>query len=142
VTISLNVADPNLNPTRIIWEASGQEPAFGGQSYTFNPGPAGAYWVEAEVQWPDGRRAFATNAIVVSTNAPPVLTHPQKASGAGFSFVLAGAPQATFVIQASSDLKTWTPIATNSLSGSGTITINDPQAAAFSRRYYRAVQTQ
>jgi hypothetical protein len=142
VTLTLNVADPNLNSSRIVWEASGQEPAFGGQSYAFNPGQAGAYWVEAEVQWPDGRRAFATNAIVVSTNAPPELTHLQKAFGGGFSFVLAGAPQGTFVIQASSDLKTWNPIATNSLSGSGTITISDPQAASFSRRYYRAVQTQ
>jgi hypothetical protein len=142
VTLTLNVAEPNLNSTRIVWEASGQEPAFGTQSYTFNPGQAGSYWVEAEVQWPDGRRAFATNAIVVSTNAPPELTQPQLASGGGFSFVLAGAPLATFVIQASSDLKTWTPIATNSLSGSGAIAITDPQAASFSRRYYRAVQTQ
>jgi hypothetical protein len=138
----LNVADPNLNSTRIVWEASGQEPTFGGQSYTFNPGQTGAYWVEAEVQWPDGRRAFATNAIVVSPNAPPVLTYPQKASGGGFSFLLAGASQATFVIQASSDLKTWTPITTNSLSGNSSITIADPQAGSFSRRYYRAVQTQ
>jgi hypothetical protein len=94
------------------------------------------------VQWPDGRRAFATNAIVVSANAPPELTQAQILSGGRFSFVLAGAPQGTFVIQASSDLKTWNPIATNSLSGSSTVTISDPQATSFARRYYRAVQTQ
>jgi hypothetical protein len=33
VTLTLNVADPNLSSTRIIWEASNQEPVFGGQSY-------------------------------------------------------------------------------------------------------------
>src|SRR6185312_11607152 len=69
VTIQLQVADTNLTGAKIVWEGLGQDPAFGGTSHTFIPamqeGPA---WVEAEVQWPDGRRAFATNSIVVSTN--------------------------------------------------------------------------
>ena len=54
------VADTNLSAARIIWEARGQEPGFGGQSYSFTLGTQeGNYWIESEVQWPDGRRAFA-----------------------------------------------------------------------------------
>jgi hypothetical protein len=141
LTVTLNVADTNLGTARIVWEASGQEPAFGDTSYTFTPGPqAGAYWVEAEVQWPDGRRAFATNSVTVSTNAPPELINPQKVAGGGFSFTLAGAPLAAYVIQVSTNLAAWNPISTNALPASGLLTITDAQAASFSRRYYRALK--
>ncbi len=85
MTISLQVADTNLTGAKIVWEGLGQDPTFGGLSYTFTPtaqeGPA---WVEAEVQWPDGRRAFATNSVIISTNAPPLLSTPNS-SEAGFS---------------------------------------------------------
>jgi lysophospholipase L1-like esterase len=139
VTVGLNVADPNVGLAKIVWEASGQEPSFGGQTYTFTAGPqAGAYWVEAEVQWPDGRRAFATNTVTVSTNAPPQLSNPQKVPGGGFSFTLAGSPLATYIIQATTNLASWNSIATNTLPASGVLTITDSQAAAISRRYYRA----
>jgi hypothetical protein len=141
VTVSLNVADTNLSAARIVWEAGGQEPIFGSQTYTFTPGPQpGSYWVEAEVQWPDGRRAFATNSVTVSTNASPQLTQPHSVSGGGFAFVLAGAPLGKYVVQFSTDLKVWTPIATNALPGNGLLTITDQQAASTSRRYYRAMQ--
>jgi len=68
VTVALQVAEPNLDGAKIVWEAIDHEPAFGGLSYTFTPGRDGANWIEAEVQWPDGRRAFATGSITV---APP-----------------------------------------------------------------------
>ena len=141
VIVSLNVADTNLNAARIIWEASGQEPAFGTQSFTFTPGSQpGSYWVEAEVQWPDGRRAFATNSVAVSTAAPPVISNPQRLAGGGFSFTLAGAPFARYVIQVSTDLSVWAPMATNALSAAGVLAITDPQASSNSPRYYRAVR--
>lgn len=142
LTVSLNVADPNLNSARIIWEAKGQEPSFGSQNFTFTPGSqSGAYWVEAEVEWPDGRRAFATNFVTLSTSAPPQLSNPRRISG-GFSFTLAGAPSATYIIQVSTNFTTWTPLSTNVLPSSGQLTITDPQAASITRRYYRALQTQ
>jgi len=93
--------------------------------------------VEAEVQWPDGRRAFATNSIVVSTNAPPLLSAPIS-SGAGFSFTLAGAPLGTYVIQASSDMFNWQPISTNVVPVNGLMPIGD--SGTFPRRYFRAVK--
>jgi hypothetical protein len=58
VTVSLQVAGMDLKTARITWETGGQEPDFG-STYTFSPG-AGPQWVEAEAQWPDGRRVFAT----------------------------------------------------------------------------------
>ena len=140
LTLALQVADTNLTGAKIVWEGLGQDPTFGGLSYTFTPtlqeGPA---WVEAEVQWPDGRRAFATNSVIISTNAPPLLTAPSSA-GAGFSFMLAGAPQGTYVIQASTNFSNWQSIGTNTLPVNGLMQIGDPLGNGFSQRYYRAIK--
>jgi hypothetical protein len=57
-TASLKVEGMELNNARIIWEANGQEPAYG-QTFSFIPKTAGEPWLEMEAQWPDGRRAFA-----------------------------------------------------------------------------------
>jgi hypothetical protein len=139
VTVTLSAADTNLSTARIVWEVIGQEPVFGGQNYTFIPGAqAGPYRVEAEVQWPDGRRAFAANSVVVSTNAPPQLTNPQIMAGGGFSFTLSGTPLARYVIQVSTDLATWTALVTNVVSSNTGFTVIDPKAGSFSQSYYRA----
>ena len=142
VTVTLQVVETNLSGTKIVWEARDQEPVFGGLSYTFTPFlHDGAQWVEAEVQWPDGRRAFAVNSVTVSTNAPPQLSHLSRLAGGGFSFQLAGVSLGTYVTQASTNLTAWLPVATNLLPASGVLQIADPQAGAFSRRYYRAVKS-
>ncbi len=66
VTVTLQLAETDLSGTRIVWEARDQEPAFGtGLSYTFTPVHDGPHWIEAEVQWPDGRRAFAVTSLSV-----------------------------------------------------------------------------
>jgi hypothetical protein len=138
LTIALQVAETNLTGAKIVWEGLGQDPAFGGLSHTFTPtAQEGPQWVEAEVQWPDGRRAFATNSVVISTNAPAQLSAPSSA-GPGFSFMLAGAPQGTYVIQASTNFSDWQSISTNTLPVNGLMPINDP--GVFPRRYYRAMK--
>ena len=140
VTVTLQVADTNLSGARIIWEARDQEPTFGGLSHTFTPSlNEGSHWIEAEVQWPDGRRAFAVGSVTVSIHAPPQLNDPQRLAGGGFSFQLAGTPLATYYLQASTNLTTWVTFATNTLPASGGLPIADPQAATFKLRYYRAV---
>jgi len=48
----------DLTGARIVWEARDQEPAFG-RTFEFAPAHSGVQWVEAEAEWPDGRRAFA-----------------------------------------------------------------------------------
>ena len=67
VTAQLDVPGLDLSDARIVWEASGCEPAFG-KSLAFSPQP-GSRWIEAEAQCPDGRRAFARLDFEV-TEAP------------------------------------------------------------------------
>ena len=60
-TVRLTVpADSGLDvkDALIVWEARDQEPVFGGE-FTFTPRNTGNHWIEAEAQWPDGRRVFS-----------------------------------------------------------------------------------
>ena len=141
VTVTLQVADPNLTGAKIVWEGRDVEPDFGGVNFTFTAlAQEGPQWIEAEVQWPDGRRAFARNSITVSASAPPVMSHGRRNSNGTFSFRLTGGAQATYFVRASTDMVSWTTIATNVLPASGAMEITDSQANAFARRYYRAVK--
>src|SRR6185436_14900432 len=65
-TISLQVPGMDLSGARIVWEARGQEPCFG-PTLTLAPTASGAIWVEAEAQWPDGRRVFASTNFNASS---------------------------------------------------------------------------
>jgi hypothetical protein len=56
-TLRLSANDLDLTSERIVWEAEGQEPAFG-SSFALFPGKSGPRWIEAEAQLPDGRRVF------------------------------------------------------------------------------------
>ena len=58
VTARLEVDGLDLTGARIVWEARDQEPAFG-RTLEFTPVHSGSQWVEAEAEWPDGRRVFA-----------------------------------------------------------------------------------
>ncbi|HEX2749276.1 MAG TPA: glycoside hydrolase family 9 protein, partial [Verrucomicrobiales bacterium] len=57
VAVRLEVEGLDTANARIVWESAGMEPVFG-KTYTCSPA-TGAAWIEAEAQWPDGRRAFA-----------------------------------------------------------------------------------
>jgi len=52
----------DLNGARIVWEAQDQEPCYG-LNYAFTPKGNGSQWVEAEAQWPDGRRVVAATTF-------------------------------------------------------------------------------
>ncbi len=141
VTVELQVADSNLTGARIIWEAREQEPSFGGTSYTFMPGPNyGDYWIEAEVQWPDGRRAFASNSVFVHIEAPPVLSEPQRLSDGSFIFQIIGTRHVAYQVQASTNGVAWETIGTPVLPESGVFPFTDANAGQHYRRYYRAVR--
>jgi hypothetical protein len=60
VTLTVQVPGMDLTGARIVWEGRDQQPAFG-STYTFTPVNDGDQWAEAEIEWPDGRRAFAEN---------------------------------------------------------------------------------
>jgi hypothetical protein len=64
ITLSLDAAGLDLANARIVWEARDQRPDFG-STYTVSPKNTGAQWVEVEITWPDGRRAFATGSFNV-----------------------------------------------------------------------------
>jgi hypothetical protein len=62
VTLRVDVPGESLSLARIVWEARDQQPAFG-PTYTIAPRNSGPQWVEAEVEWPDGRRAFGADSF-------------------------------------------------------------------------------
>ncbi|MGH7970278.1 MAG: hypothetical protein ACREIC_16270, partial [Limisphaerales bacterium] len=62
LNVTMTAPGLDLTGARITWEARDQQPAFG-QSFTFAPHNNGPQWVEAEAQFPDGRRVFATGSF-------------------------------------------------------------------------------
>jgi hypothetical protein len=56
-TLGLRAPGLNASNARIVWEADGLEPVFG-TDFRLTPASKSAHWVEAEAQWPDGRRVF------------------------------------------------------------------------------------
>jgi hypothetical protein len=70
VSLSLQVPGLDLSTARITWEARDQEPAYG-SIFTYSPSNNGLQWVEAEAQWPDGRRAFAKASF--QANSPDIV---------------------------------------------------------------------
>ena len=137
VTVTLQVPGMDLSDARIVWEARDQDPSFGGPEFTFTPSPQeGTHWMEAEAQWPDGRRAFAMSAIEVSADASPRLTAPGM-NGADFAFTLSGTPNASYAIESSTDLSAWSMLQTTTLPASGVLEINH-SGSGTGPRYYRA----
>ncbi|MBU6399069.1 MAG: glycoside hydrolase family 9 protein, partial [Verrucomicrobia bacterium] len=65
VTARLEFAGIRGQPERVVWEARDQEPACG-RTFNFCPVNPGSQWVEAEAQWPDGRRVFAATNFVAA----------------------------------------------------------------------------
>jgi len=66
VTLRLAVPGQDLSEARIVWEGRDQEPAFG-PAYAVSPKNNGVQWAEAELEWPDGRRAFARGTFMADS---------------------------------------------------------------------------
>lgn len=80
---------------------------------------------------------FVARAPVSATFTPAITF-----SGSGAAqLVLQGDLGATYVVEASGDLKNWVQVGTYSTTTSGTVTIQDPDASA-STRFYRATLVQ
>jgi hypothetical protein len=79
----------------------------------------------------------SSNALLTVT-VPIVITSPSWGSN-GFRFELSG-PIATFVIQGSTNLINWVPLATNSTAPTGVLAFWDPASTNFVQRFYRALQ--
>lgn len=143
LTARLQLPDTNLAGARITWEADEQEPVFGDLDYAFTPKLEAPYWIEAEVQWPDGRRAFATSTVAVTATAasiPPELKTPRILPDGTLAFQLSGVPLGRYRIESSGDLITWVTLGTNTLPDSGEMQVEDNTASAQPVRYYRAAE--
>jgi len=70
-TATFQVPNFDLAKARVVWEAQSQEPAFG-SNFVFTPTNYGTQWIEAEAQWPDGRRVFAMTNFFSTNGSPSV----------------------------------------------------------------------
>ena len=75
-----------------------------------------------------------TAQLTVYTNTAPTISNAAKLVNGQFGFQVAGIPGSQYVVQASSDLKTWTSVQTNTAPFSFT----DSNSASFNQRYYRS----
>ncbi len=104
--VSMKVPGMDLDGARIVWEASGQEPAYG-ETYTVKPSGHGAQWIEAEAQWPDGRRAYARktlfaengNATVNVNVTDAVATIGKSSDTAVYTFTRTGGTAKALVVK-------------------------------------------
>jgi hypothetical protein len=105
--------------------------------YTVTPGPLGGLTFspvsKSVTVGPSATGAFF--AAVPTTG--PTNSSPRIANQI-FDFSLGGFPNLTYRIQASTNLKTWLDISTNTTGTSGTITISNSMTG-FSNRFFRAV---
>jgi hypothetical protein len=105
VTAAVRTPGRSLTGARIVWEARDQEPALG-PAFTFLPTNYGPQWVEVEVQWPDGRRAFAATNFFASNSLPTVsvIANPASTVEGGslpgvFTFVRTGSRDDALIVQ-------------------------------------------
>ena len=107
-------------------------------SITVTNWPEGNYSLTMGVVVPfRGNIAIASQSRYI-TVVPLLIQQPQQTAAGGFSFRAAGrvAGQAT-AIEASTNLATWQPIATN-ITSTNSFLFTDLRATNFSRRFYRA----
>ena len=76
----------------------------------------------------------ATNSFAVPTNASPTLTGVTATAGTGFQMNVAGVPNVTYLVLASTNLIDWTTIWTNR---GGPFTFTDPSGTNGPSRFYR-----
>lgn len=94
--------------------------------------------------WFTGHEQLFSN-LVVSQVVPASVSVPlnqitgYRFANGIFHFALSAPPGSNYVIYASTDLKYWTPMATNAMPSGGLITFVDSNASQYPHRFYRAV---
>jgi len=83
----------------------------------------------------------AAQASVNPPYTPATFSSTVYRSNGQAQFQLTAANFQQFVVQGSVDLTNWVSIGTNTIAVGGSATITDPQAANFTNRFYRAVET-
>jgi glucose/arabinose dehydrogenase len=104
-------------------------------SLTWSNVSAGLYQLTARAT--DARGRMATSAVVVITVRP--LLHAQSMSGGRFRLWFDALPPTSYVIEASANLSTWSPVSTNSAVGGQVEYIEVIPATG--KRFFRVRQT-
>lgn len=149
-TINLSgTASDNTGVTLITWESDGDTgttigTANGTNSWSINGVhlQTGDNYIFVAAYDAAGNITYATLTVTLSTgigSAPPNQITGYSLANGIFRFTLSGAVGSNYVIYASSDLKYWTPIYTNTVPPAGLITFVDPSAGGYAKRFYRAV---
>lgn len=79
---------------------------------------------------------FSTSSVQLNNQTPNTLGTYSAANGT-FQFRINGAVGQQFIIEASTNLVNWTPVATNTLTGT-TFDYSDPNSASLKSRFYRS----
>ena len=135
-TVSFGVTVSGKAPFKYQWKYNGKNLA-GATAATLTlkglkASHAGAYSVL--VSNSAGSTNSVTAQLTVYTNTAPTISTPAKTINGQFGFQVDGVPGAKYVVQASTNLKTWTSIRTNI----APFTFTDSNSASFSQRYYRS----
>ena len=135
-TVTLGVTVAGRAPFKYQWR-------FNGKNVVGATGPtltlkalkasnAGAYTVQIS------NAAGSTNSqvaqLTVYMNTAPTMTAPAKTINGQFSFQVSGVPNAKYVVQASTDLKNWISVKTNT----APFMFTDSNSTSFNQRYYRS----
>ena len=135
-TVTLGVTVSGRAPFKYQWRFNGKN-LHGATGATLTlrglkASNAGAYSVQVSNN--AGATNSATAQVTVFTNTAPIISNAAKTVNGQFGFQVDGVPGAQYVVQASSDLKTWTSIQTNT----APFSFSDSNSASFNQRYYRS----
>ncbi len=110
-----------------------------------SPPPTMSFYFQAYGWWTTHYQWFQNLLVTqasssVSGSAPlsQIAGYSRLANGV-FRLTMNGPVGSNYVIYASSDLKYWTPLYTNTVPPAGLITFVDPSASGYPQRFYRAV---
>jgi uncharacterized repeat protein (TIGR01451 family) len=111
-------------------------------SLVVSPGVAGFALDTASVSANEVDLYLADNSASASVSVLSIIS--PHLSGAivktnQFQITLTGQPDFTYIIQASTNITSWSPISTNTAAGNGVLQFTDTNAPGLNQRFYRAV---
>jgi hypothetical protein len=84
------------------------------------------------------RVQYSNTGVTLSVAQATSISNFSKPTGGNFQFTIAGGPASSVVVQASTNLTSWTSVATNA-PFNGTFNYSDPETSSYSMRFYRVL---
>ena len=112
----------------------GNAPGLGDAAFQSVGASATIYYYYGTTGWQASFGGLPT--IMLGAPAPPFDVRTAAMKPSGFGFTITGVVNQTFVLEASTNLATWQPVWTNTLSGVSADFV-DPQSPNYPRRFYR-----